>query len=86
MVHPKTFESFCFRADKNPSQDAGDQDESRDNASETPSTPVLGSEAGDSITDPGSVPTPTILSPPSIGMSSSKPPPPKKHKSVHRAH
>ena len=43
-----------------------------------PHTPAMGSEGGDSIQDPGSVPVSDIMSPPSIGIRAPTKPPPQK--------
>ena len=60
--------------------DCYDQDDPASTGVDIAYTPALGSDAGDSFQDPGSVPISDLLSPPSIGLprASTKPPPSKK--------
>ena len=59
--------------------DSYDQDDNT-STGDVVHTPALGSDAGDSLQDPGSIPVSDVLSPPSAGhmRGASKPPPQKK--------
>ena len=52
--------------------DSFDGDDAQQSGAEMPSTPRLGSDTGDSIKDPGSVPSSDIMSPPPARASKPK--------------